>query len=211
MQTDVTARHSILSDKDDLSLVSVFSAYVVRATIRLLFATGAGLLKVFKFGASKVNAGDWLTSGPLSSIQSDDDMSPYLRWPSGLKREPPLGAHLATSRRGYSHHGVYVGHGWVVHYSGLSEFWQCGPVEEVSLARFANGHPVRIVHHAQSPYLAEEIVGRARSRLGENDYRLLTNNCEHFCNWCVSGINISTQVARPLRLPFRVLGALFHA
>jgi hypothetical protein len=116
-----------------------------------------------------------------------------------------------TSRRGYSHHGVYAGRGRVVDYSGLSGFWQCGPVEEVSLSRFANGHPVRIVHHAQSPYLAEEIVRRARSRLGENDYRLLTNNCEHFCNWCVSGINISTQVARPLRLPFRVLGALFHA
>jgi hypothetical protein len=129
-------------------------------------------------------------------------------WPSGLKQEPPLGAHLATSRRGYSHHGVYVGRGWVVHYSGLSEFWQCGPVEEVSLSRFANSHPVRIVHHAQLPYSPEEIVRRARSRLGENNYRLLTNNCEHFCNWCVSGVNVSSQVARPLRLTFRVLGAL---
>ena len=127
------------------------------------------------------------------------------------EQEPPLGAHLATSRRGYSHHGVYVGRGWVVHYSGFSGFWQCGPVEEVSLSRFANSHPVRIVHHAQSPYSPEEIVRRARSRLGESDYRLLTNNCEHFCNWCVSGLNISTQVARPLRLTFRVLGALFHA
>ncbi len=66
-------------------------------------------------------------------------------------------------------------------------------------------------HWHQSPYSPEEIVRRARSRLGENDYRLVTNNCEHFCNWCVSGVKISTQVARPLRLPFRVLGALLHA
>jgi hypothetical protein len=58
-------------------------------------------------------------------------------WPSGLEREPPLGAHLTTSRRGYTHHGMYVGDGRVVHYSGLSGFWQCGPVEEVSLTRFA--------------------------------------------------------------------------
>jgi len=58
------------------------------------------------------------------------------------------------------------------------------------LSRFANGHPVRIVHHAQSPYFAGRDCRRARSRLGENDYRLLTNNCEHFCNWCVSGVNI---------------------
>jgi hypothetical protein len=53
--------------------------------------------------------------------------------------------------------------------------------------------------------------GDHRSRLGENDYRLLTNNCEHFCNWCLSGVSLSAQVARPFGLPFRVLGALFHA
>jgi hypothetical protein len=29
---------------------------------------------------------------------------------------------------------------------------------------------------------------RARSRAGENCYRLLTNNnCEHFCEWCLRG------------------------
>jgi hypothetical protein len=136
----------------------------------------------------------------------------YARWPLGLEGEPRLGAHLKTARRGYSHHGVYVGHGRVVHYSGLSGAWQCGPVEEVSLLRFANGNEVRIVDHLDPPYSPEEIVRRARSRLGENDYRLLTNNCEHFCNWCLSGVSLSVQVARPFGLPFRVLlGALFHA
>jgi cytochrome c oxidase cbb3-type subunit 2 len=40
MSTNVTAQHSILSDKDDRSLVSVFSAYVVSATLWLVFATG---------------------------------------------------------------------------------------------------------------------------------------------------------------------------
>jgi Lecithin retinol acyltransferase len=132
------------------------------------------------------------------------------RWPSGLEREPPLGAHLTTSRRGYTHHGLYVGHCRVVHYSGLSGFWQCGPVEEVSLSRFAVGHPVQIVDHDRSPYSPAEIVLRARSRIGENDYRLLTNNCEHFCNWCLCGVSHSAQVERRLRLPFRVLLAVFH-
>jgi lecithin:retinol acyltransferase len=128
-----------------------------------------------------------------------------------LEQKPPLGAHLTTTRRGYCHHGIYVGEGRVVHYSGLSGgFWQCGPVEEVSLSRFAVGRPVRIVDHPQSPHSAAEIVRRARSRLGENDYRLLTNNCEHFCNWCLSGVSYSAQVQKPLRLPFRVLNALLH-
>jgi hypothetical protein len=131
-------------------------------------------------------------------------------WLSGLKREPPLGAHLTTSRRGYTHHGVYVGDGQVVHYSGLSGSWQCGPVEEVSVARFSAGREVRIIGHPTSVFSSEEIARRARSRLGENDYRLLTNNCEHFCNWCSTGVSHSRQVERPLVLPLRLLGALFH-
>jgi hypothetical protein len=126
-------------------------------------------------------------------------------------QELPLGAHLITARLGYNHHGVYVGRGRVVHYSGLSGFWQCGPVEEVSLAQFVNGHPVRILDHFESQYSPEEIVRRARSRLGEDDYRLLTNNCEHFCNWCVSGISRSAQVERRLQSPFRKLGTLLDA
>ena len=132
------------------------------------------------------------------------------RWPSGLEREPPLGAHLTTSRRGYTHHGVYVGDGRVVHYSGLSGAWQCGPVEEVSLDRFSAGRAMRIVAHPMSLYAPEEIVRRARSRLGENDYRLLTNNCEHFCNWCSIGVSHSRQVERRLVRPLWLLSALFH-
>jgi hypothetical protein len=97
-----------------------------------------------------------------------------------------------------------------VHYSGFSGFRQCGPVEEVSLSRFSAGHEVRIVDHPRSVFSPEEIIRRARSRLGENNYRLLTNNCEHFCNWCLNGVSHSAQVERPWVLPFRLLGALFH-
>jgi hypothetical protein len=129
---------------------------------------------------------------------------------SARQQELPFGAHLTTLRRGYTHHGVYVGGGRVVHYSGFSGFWQCGPVEEVSLSRFSAGRELRIVDHPKSVFSPEEIVRRARSRLGENDYRLLSNNCEHFCNWCLDGVSHSAQVERPLVLPFRLLGALFH-
>jgi hypothetical protein len=40
----------------------------------------------------------------------------------------------------------------------------------------------------------EEVVRRARLRLGENRCRLLTNNCEHFCEWCIRGQPRSYQV-----------------
>jgi hypothetical protein len=132
-------------------------------------------------------------------------------WPLGrLEEEPTLGSHLTTLRRGYSHHGIYVGEARVVHYSGLSGRWQCGPVEEVSLSRFACGHEVRSVEHAKPVFSPEEIVRRARSRLGENNYRLLTNNCEHFCNWCISGVSRSAQLERPLYLSFRILAAMLQ-
>jgi hypothetical protein len=125
-------------------------------------------------------------------------------------QEPYLGAHLKTLRRGYTHHGIYVGDGRVVHYSGLSGFWQCGPVEEVSLSRFAVGRLVQVVIRDRPYYSRQEIVRRARSRIGENDYRLLTNNCEHFCNWCISGVSRSAQAERGWLVPFRALLTLFH-
>jgi Lecithin retinol acyltransferase len=38
------------------------------------------------------------------------------------------------------------------------------------------------------------VVERAKSRLGERDYNLLFNNCEHFTSWCKTGIDDSKQV-----------------
>ncbi|RQR60160.1 hydrolase [Burkholderia sp. Bp9126] len=106
----------------------------------------------------------------------------------------PVGAHLVSDRAGYSHHGIHVGDGRVVHYAGLCASLHRGPIEEVTLERFAAGHAVRIVPHPHAMYAGRTAVLRARSRLGENHYRLLTNNCEHFCTWCVEGTGHSEQV-----------------
>ena len=125
-------------------------------------------------------------------------------------QEPPLGSHLVTPRRGYLHHGIYVGARKVVHYSGLAHGLRRGPVEEVPFAHFACGQRVWVRSDALSDFDVREVICRARSRVGEDRYRLLTNNCEHFCNWCLCGISHSAQVERRLRLPFRVLHAVFH-
>jgi len=117
-------------------------------------------------------------------------------WPPGLAEEPAVGAHLTTPRSGYTHHGIYVGHGSVVHYAGFSRSWRAGPVEEVNVIEFALGQPVSIVAHPEARYSAQQIVRRARARLGECDFRLRSNNCEHFCNWCISGISRSAQIER---------------
>lgn len=117
---------------------------------------------------------------------------------------PPLGTHLISVRRGYTHHGIYIGNGQVVHYSGFARGWSAGPVEEVSLNDFAQGHAVSARAYANPRYDADEIVERARSRLAENTYHLLTNNCEHFCEWCVRGTSRSEQVESLQKTPRRV-------
>ena len=38
------------------------------------------------------------------------------------------------------------------------------------------------------------VVRRAINKLGEPDYNLFGNNCEHFAHWCKTGKKISSQV-----------------
>lgn len=113
---------------------------------------------------------------------------------AGCPHEFAPGTHLVTARRGYLHHGIYVGGGKVVHYAGLSRYWRRGPVEEVPLEQFAGGRPVQIKPAAYARFSHAEIVARARSRLGENCYRITSNNCEHLCEWCIHGEAQSEQV-----------------
>lgn len=108
----------------------------------------------------------------------------------------PPGAHLATPRRGYIHHGIYTGNGKVVHYAGLLRSPPFGCVEEVPLERFAGGHEVIVVTNPAPRFPADEIVRRAHARLGETRYNLVSNNCEHLCAWCVVGASYSEQVER---------------
>lgn len=105
-----------------------------------------------------------------------------------------LGAHLVTPRMGYFHHGIYVGDGCVVHYSGLADGIATGPVEKVKLAVFTNGKGYSIKKHEQRRFNSFEVVERARSRIGEELYCLFSNNCEHFCEWCINNDHDSMQV-----------------
>ncbi|MCE9979674.1 MULTISPECIES: lecithin retinol acyltransferase family protein [Leclercia] len=41
----------------------------------------------------------------------------------------------------------------------------------------------------------DEVVERARKEIGEQQYSLLFNNCEHFAVWCKTGLLESEQVA----------------
>jgi hypothetical protein len=101
---------------------------------------------------------------------------------------------MITPRRGYTHHGIYVGGGTVVQYGGLSWGLRGGPVEEVPLWQFSQGQPLWVRAVGSRWYDQQEVARRARLRLGEDRYSLLTNNCEHFCEWCVRGQPRSYQI-----------------
>lgn len=116
----------------------------------------------------------------------------------------PIGAHLTTPRRGFMHHGIYVGNGRVVHYPGSSRLFDTGPIAEVDLVAFEHGRGLQI-EETPSLFDPDEVVRRARSRIGEDAYRVRDNNCEHFCTWCRTGYPRSAQVetyTRPLSQVF---------
>ena len=59
-------------------------------------------------------------------------------------------------------------------------------------------------------FYKEEAIRKARSKIGEVDYNLLTNNCEHFVNECI-GRNHSTQIQHAVNNTAGVAGAVIAA
>ncbi|CAG9191733.1 Lecithin retinol acyltransferase [Paraburkholderia sabiae] len=113
-----------------------------------------------------------------------------------------IGAHLVSERDGYAHHGIYAGNGRVIHYGGFHRSTQRRPVEYASLNDFAAGREVKVASESDAVYTGIVALRRATSRLGEDRYQLLTNNCEHFSTWCVRGVARSEQVRRCLMNPW---------
>lgn len=105
-----------------------------------------------------------------------------------------IGEHLVSPRIGYTHHGLYIGNGEVIHYSGFANGYSNGEIAIATLEEFANGRGIRIKAHPLRRHNADTSVERAISRLGEDWYNVLLNNCEHFVTWCIEGFHSSSQV-----------------
>ena len=104
-----------------------------------------------------------------------------------------IGDHLVSPRCGYTHHGIYIGDGNVIHYGGYAKTKSHGVIVIASLQEFSDSNPVRIRFHGSRMYSHEESVQRAYTRLGEDWYNVLLNNCEHFVYWCIFGLPVSRQ------------------
>ena len=90
-----------------------------------------------------------------------------------------VGAHLVTPRWGFVHHGLYAGNGRVIHYAGFKSWLHCGPVEEVSLAEFADGRPVQVKNSPAARFDGAAAVARARSADGRASANRRVNASRH--------------------------------
>ena len=107
------------------------------------------------------------------------------------------GDHITASRWLYTHHGVDLGDGLVAHYSGLAHGLRAGPVEVVQMEDFTRGAKLRTVRHRRR-LAVQETIERVLGRIGEDQYHVIFNNCEHFAHWAVTGERRSLQVSRAL-------------
>jgi len=109
------------------------------------------------------------------------------------------GQHLYIKKAGgsYTHHALGVGDEKVIHYSGLAnDLTTQGVIEEIELDVFSQGREIQVKHHEDRKFSLEEAILRASLRLGEAQYHILHNNCEHFVEWCISGEHRSWQSKR---------------
>ena len=101
--------------------------------------------------------------------------------------------HIKVWRSFYWHHGIDVGDGDVIHFSGEPGRRLDAAVRRTSLAGFLRGGELRVVRH-RSPLPAEQVRARAARCIGNTGYSLLWRNCEHFARWCAVGRFESPQV-----------------
>jgi len=99
------------------------------------------------------------------------------------------GDHLKVPRQHglFLHHGIDLGDGTVAHYLEGREILR-SPLEI-----FSRGEKPTVVSHKTSSEKSVTLR-RALSRIGEQRYNLLFNNCEHFANWCKTGLHRSFQL-----------------
>jgi hypothetical protein len=105
----------------------------------------------------------------------------------------PKADHIYVARVGYTHHGIDMGDGTVIHYTGEVGQKANAAVRRTPLAVFARGAVIRVRPYGQCDP-PKTVLARARRRLFENRYHLVFNNCEHFATWCKTGKHKSEQV-----------------
>lgn len=115
------------------------------------------------------------------------------------------GDHIAILRgRAYSHHGIFIGGGNVIHYNKNNKVIS---VQIATLTVFIGKSDEKKdlfrISHLPMKYNRDVLVARARSRLGEKQYHVVDQNCENFATWVHEGKDFKNE-------PFSFDGIRIH-
>src|SRR5579872_5049648 len=97
--------------------------------------------------------------------------------------EMQIGDHIKVLRFLYWHHGIYVGNGAVIHFSGFGDGKSRATVQLGTLDEFERGGRAVVVEYgpAVDP---TEVIRRAYMLLDTGGYNLLSFNRETVARWC---------------------------
>lgn len=153
-----------------------------------------------------------------------EDESNTVELPQEVEKKKRLypGDVIFVERMGglYRHYGLYIGKEKVIHYaSNDGDFGETISIHEDTLTRFLSEaercYICKFPAHAPVPgyhrFTKQEALERAYQRLGETEYDLIHNNCEHFAIWCRTNISESLQVRtleRAMTLFIRLIESL---
>jgi hypothetical protein len=101
--------------------------------------------------------------------------------------------HIKVWRGSYWHHGIDVGDGHVIHFTGGLGHKKNAVIKKTIIKTFQRGRECLTVRYAQS-LVPDVVIERAYSLLGQANYSLFFNNCEHFACYCKTGRKESEQV-----------------
>lgn len=113
--------------------------------------------------------------------------------------EPKYGDIVGTTDKfmgyKYDHLGIYIGNNKVIHYCSSTGNAIDAKIQETNMEPyFRKGNYFILNIENTVPFNSQETVRRAKTRLGEKNYNLLQNNCEHFVIWCKTNNSESFQL-----------------
>lgn len=122
--------------------------------------------------------------------------------------EPKMGDVIAFKRPLFTHYGLYIGNGMIVHRDkmggrpkvAISPMYDVPGNISIANNEYEKNNMKRVA--------TEEAIRRAVSQVGDTEYNLITSNCEHFVTENKYGSSVSNQV-NALRNIFIVSIGLF--
>ena len=175
-----------------------FALKLKALTTRLWLVAGgsvavfAGLLIIFQFANFTLALVGWLVGIKLALLgatlltilrhsKTAASMTPREMPAQTLRRIP--GAVYAAYFGGAFHTGLYIGHNEVVDHMFTKK------VRRVGWEKFANGRPVQMWEYPDLKLVPKEKIIETALKFVHQElpFNLITNNCEHFAIYCLTG------------------------